>query len=209
MERRLTSPAVDEGLREKYEHGVLKQEDVFVWSSRTAVSGTVIIARKGNIALSVSADPGIVGGLISMATLGAGATFGGGTQASFQFSGEEWSALVQVKSLRAAHGGRGIQGFEPESPESGSSSKTIIDVRTAGVLANFVFKAPVLVPRAGAHSDATRVSRASARGGRKGRGPDARRVVEPPPLDLNSTACGHFPSRSRITSGRGEGIRQP
>ncbi len=98
-----------------YKDGELNPNDLVVWYRRGASSGTVVVARKGNVGIDITADAALLGGMVTLQGLGLGVNLGGGSQADFQMSGNNLTAFLKVKGLgRRSTTIEEIRGFEPD-----------------------------------------------------------------------------------------------
>jgi hypothetical protein len=77
----------------------LEPTTVVIRTVRRAISGTVLVSRKGGISVELAADPELLGGLLSLQGLGAGVTFTGGTQAAVQLSGTGMTPFVRARGV--------------------------------------------------------------------------------------------------------------
>jgi hypothetical protein len=118
VEHAAASPRTfDDTLWKLYVEGDLKQDEVVVWLHRHAASGTVLVNRKGGVDVELTVDPDLVGGVVSFANLGAGVTFGAGSQASSQVSNTNLTVCVKTKGLSRDDAVRIVdrRGFEAET----------------------------------------------------------------------------------------------
>ena len=119
VETQVQSPrAFDKLLWKLYTEGDLAPDEVVVWACRSATTGTVLLNRKGGVDVELTLDPALVGGVLGWEGLGAGVTFGAGSQASTQMSGANLTVGVRSKGLSegdvvAVEEVRGFQGGGP------------------------------------------------------------------------------------------------
>jgi hypothetical protein len=93
------TPELNRAVWELFMTGRLEQNSVVVRTVRAAESGTVVVTRKGGISVELTADPKLLGGLLSLQGLGAGVTFTGGTQAAVQLSGPGMTPFARLKGI--------------------------------------------------------------------------------------------------------------
>jgi hypothetical protein len=116
-----------------YLNGRLAPTSVVVRTVRRAVSGTVVVSRKGGITVELAADPKLLGGLLSLQGLGAGVTFTGGTQASMQLSGPDMTPFVRVKGVDESAWGDLVDVKAFENSPSAMAALEDIDIPDLGV----------------------------------------------------------------------------
>ena len=121
VERAVSSPRdFDKLLWRLYLEGDLAPDEVVVWVHRQAASGTVLINRKGGVEIELSADPSVVGAVLTFANIGLGVDFGVGSQASSQTTGANLTVVVKAKGLPEEHANRveDVRGFSATAEEA-------------------------------------------------------------------------------------------
>jgi hypothetical protein len=128
---------LDATLWRLYLEGALGAQDVVIWSSRRARSGTIVVARKGGIKLDVSTDLSAVAGVITVANLGVGVNIEGGDHAGYQLVGQDLSVFVRAKGLTDAKV-QEVRGFQQGPSTTESALAQLEGVHVPGVSAESV-----------------------------------------------------------------------
>jgi hypothetical protein len=146
-ETRFESPrSLDPLLWKLYLKGDLAIDEVVVWSTRPADTGTVVISRTKGTTVELTVDPAVMGGALSLANLGAGIAFSGGSQASFQYAGS--SLVAFVRTLGLVRDGQphitNIRRFRADGTDGAAAfdGVEVPEIHTADFLAGADFDAP-------------------------------------------------------------------
>ncbi len=151
-ERAVQSPrAFDTLLWRLYLDGELAGDEVVIALHRHAEWGTVLVNRKGGVDLTVSADPSVVGPVLSLGGLAAGCAaagiqFGEGSQVSSIVAGPNLTVALKAKGLNSGETARiaDVRRFEAGAAERAKSFEefAVPSISAADVVAQVDFDTP-------------------------------------------------------------------